>query len=198
MVCVLAEAVATKATYVSPNARWIFTVTPMTKWIWTGAIALAVVVFVIWQRSGTKTAYVNGLPEYTNLPGKEYIFQRDCYVFKLNRQDTSYPLVGAHAPDAAIHVPELPREISEKNIGFKDEKVRILDVVRAGTRFRIVSVRREQTRRATTITFEILLSDEAERRYPRLDAFYILDHAPEKEGKAPIIVPDYAVERVKK
>ena len=169
----------------------------MNRWIWISVFALAVTALVLWQRSGTKTAYVNGLPEYNTLPGREYIFQRDCYLFKWKDRNTSYPLVGAHIPGSAYSVPELPQAVDPKNIGTSTEKVRILDVVRSGSRFKIISVRREQSRRETTITFEILFMDEAERKYPRMDAFHILDHTPEARGAAPQIVTDYAAERVK-
>lgn len=170
----------------------------MNKWI-IGLIAIAAVVaIVIWQRGSTKTAYVNGLPEYTNLPNREYIFERDCYIFKLKKRDTSYPLVGANAPDLAAYVPELPKEVRADFVGKELAGVRILDLVKAGSRFKIISVRREQTRENTTITFEVLMIDEADRRYPRLDAYYILDHSPESHGAAPKIIDGYAVERVKK
>ena len=42
------------------------------------------------------------------------------------------------------------------------------------------------------------LADEFKRRYPRLDAFWILDHTPEQRNEAPLVLADYAVERVKK
>lgn len=170
----------------------------MNKWIWAALIAVLLTGFVLWQRSGTKTAYVNGLPEYNQLPNREYIFQRDCYLFKFNDRNTSYPLVGANAPEASISVPQLPVEVSEKNIGLKTDQLRILDVVRTGSRFKIISVRREESRKQTTITFEILFMDEADRKYPRMDAYYILDHTPEQHGAAPQILAEYAVERVKK
>jgi hypothetical protein len=169
----------------------------MKKWIWVIIITVLIAGFVVWQRSGTKTAYVNGLPEYTNLPNREYIFERDCYLFKFNDRNTSYPLVGANAPETGLSVPELPQEVTEKNIGLKTDKVRILEVVRTGSRFKIISVRRDENKKATTITFEILFMDEAQRKYPRMDAYYIMDHSPEALGKAPSILLGYAVERVK-
>jgi hypothetical protein len=169
----------------------------MTKWIWAGIAVAAIVAMAVWQRGATKTAYVNGLPQYNKLPLQEYIFERDCYIFKFQQKNTTYPLVGANAPDLAVSVPELPKEVVDSNIGMNDDKVRILDVVRSGARFKIISVRREQSPKETTITFEILFMDEAERKYPRLDAFYIMDHTPEKKGEAPSIIPGYAVQRVK-
>ncbi|PTY05646.1 hypothetical protein DB347_14850 [Opitutaceae bacterium EW11] len=169
----------------------------MTKWIWGLAAVVAIVSLVVLQRNGTKTAYVNGLPEYTMLPGREYIFERDCYVFKARDRKSSYPLVGANAPDLGNSVPYLPTTVTEKSVGTDNGKVRILDVVRTGTRFRIVSVRRDQTRNETTISLEILLLPEDQHKYPRLDAFYILDHSPETHGSAPAVITGYAVERVK-
>ena len=43
--------------------------------------------------------------------------------------------------------------------------------------------------------FELLFTDEAARKYPRVDATWIMDHAPEQTGKAPSILADYAVPR---
>lgn len=169
----------------------------MTKWIWATAAVVAIVVLVILQRGGTKTAYVNGLPEYNTLPGREYILERDCYVFKYRDKKTNFPLVGANAPDLANTVPELPKEVSETHVGEQNDRIRILDVVRTGTRFKIISVRRDQTREKTSISFEILLLTDEERKYPRLDADFILDHSPEKSGAAPSVITGYAVERVK-
>lgn len=168
------------------------------KWTWTLLAIVALAALIVWQRGKTKTAYVNGLPEYSSLPGKEYIFERDCYVFKSKKKDTAYPLVGANAAGLAGSVADLPTEVKPEYIGKEVGAVRILDLVRTGSRFKIISVRREQSRTETTISLEILMTDEADRRYPRMDAFYILDHSPEKTGAAPRIIESYAVERVKK
>ena len=169
------------------------------KWFLVAAAAAVLLVgFVYWQLNSTRTAYVNGLPQYNQLPGREYLFQRDCYIFKFKRHDTDWPLVGANVSGSAMSVPDLPAEVSPKNVGADLPALRILDLARTGDRFRIVSVRRDQNRRGTHFTFEILFINEAERRYPRLDAFWILDHTPEERGEAPSILPDYAVERVKK
>jgi hypothetical protein len=149
--------------------------------------------FFVSQRNATKTSYVNGLPEYNQLPNREYIFEQDCYIFKFKQRDTSWPLVGAHDG-----VPALPESVDPKNIGADLPDVRILDIVRAGARFKLVSVRRDENREGTTITFEILFLDEAERKYARLDAFYLLDHSPEKTGAAPKFIERYAVPRVTK
>ena len=168
------------------------------KWIIAAAAAVLLAGFVYWQLNSTKTTYVNGLPQYNQLPGREFIFQRDCYIFKFKHHNTDWPLVGANAPGSAMSVPELPAEVSPKNLGVALPALHILDLARTGDRFKIISVRRDETRHGAHVTFEILFTDEAERRYPRLDAFWILDHTPEARGEAPSILPDYAVERVKK
>ena len=54
------------------------------------------------------------------------------------------------------------------------------------------------SRRRTQITFEIVFLNVDGRPYPRMDAYWILDHTPEQHGAAPTILPDYAVERVMK
>ncbi len=170
----------------------------MTKWI-LALLALAAIGFFVWsQRNSTKTAYVNGLPAYNTLPGREYIFERDCYIFKFKRRDTTFPLVGANAPDLAISVPELPADVTPANLGRDFPDVRILDLVRTGDRVRLVSVRRDESHGHATITYELLFTDEAQRRYPRIDAFYLLDHSPEAQGAAPHLLEGYLVERVKK
>jgi len=95
-------------------------------------------------------------------------------------------------------VPALPAEVDAKYIEAELPGVRILDIVRTGSRFKLVSVRRDESRSGTSITFEILFMDEADRKYPRLDAFYLLDHPEEKVGPVPMIREDYAVPRIKK
>ncbi len=165
----------------------------MVKWILVAAGALLLAGFIYWQLTATKTAYVNGLPQYNRLPGREFVFERDCYVFKFKHHDTDWPLVGAHAPGSLLSVADLPAEVSPKYVGADLPAVRILDVVRVGDRFRIVSVRRDTNRRGTKITFEILFADESTRPYPRVDAYWIMDHHPEQGGEAPSILPDYAV-----
>ena len=39
--------------------------------------------------------------------------------------------------------------------------------------------------------------DEDQRKDPRIDAYFIMDHTPEARGEAPSLLPAYAVERVK-
>jgi hypothetical protein len=160
------------------------------KWI-LAALAVALVTVVgLSQRNAVKTSYVNGLPEYNALPNREYIFEHDCYIFKFKKRDTNWPLVGARRT-----VPQLPADVDEKNIGADFPDVRILDVVRTGARFKLVSVRRDVSRLGTSITFEILFMDEADRKYPRLDAYYLLDHEPEKKGAPPAFLENYAALR---
>jgi hypothetical protein len=165
----------------------------MLKWI-IGAAALLIlaIALVRLQRDSVKTSYVNGLPLYTDLPGQEFIFERDCYIFEFRDHHSDWPLVGSH-----LTVPQLPADIDPAEVGSGLPGVRILGIARVGDRFRIVSVRRDESRKGTTVTFEILFMDEATRPYPRLDAFWIMDHAPEKMGAAPRIMAAYAVPRVK-
>ena len=166
----------------------------MVKWILAGVGALLIGVFIYWQANTVKEAYVNGLAPYSQIPGRLYVFERNCYIFKFKHHNTDYPLVGANAPGEPMTVPALPAEVSRKFVGKDLPGVRILDVVHTGERFRIVSVRRDTRRQVSTITFEILLGNDEQRPYPRLDAYWIMDHAPEKDGKAPTILPGYAVE----
>lgn len=164
----------------------------MYKWVLAlGALALATVL-VISQRNAVKSAYVNGLVPYNKLPGRQFVFERDCYIFKSASRPTDYPLVAANAT-----VPALPAEVDGKLVGTSRPDVRILDVVRTGTRFKIVSVRRDQSRTKTEITLEIYLLEENERTFPRLDAFFLLDHSPEETGGAPRLREDYAVALVR-
>jgi hypothetical protein len=162
------------------------------KWFLAIATALLLGGFVYWQRQAVKVSYVNGLPAYNKLPGREYIFQRDCYIFALTDRRSSWPYVG----DREV-VESLPAAIDPAQINQTLPHLRIIDLVRTGARFKIVSVRRDESRTGTSISFEILFLDEADRKYPRLDAFFIMDHRPEARGEAPRILERYAVERVK-
>ena len=158
------------------------------KWLLIAIAAGLVAAFAVLQMRSVKTTYVNGLPPYTALPGHEYILERDCYVFKFKEHNTDWPLLGTRDT-----VPDLPAEVSASNIGADLPAVRILDVIHVGDHFRIASVRRDEGRKATTVTFEVLLSDEASRKYPRLDVYWILDHSPEATGAAPKVMPAFAV-----
>jgi len=157
------------------------------KWLLIAVgIALLGALF-FWQSHSTKTAYLNGLPLYRDLPNRQFIFEQDCYIFKLKAHDTDWPLVATH-----VAVPELPDEVSEKNIGADLPGVRILGVARVGERFKIVSVRQQTTGKNVKISFEILFLDEEAHKYARLDADDIMDHAPEAQGLPPTIRPEFA------
>ena len=162
----------------------------MYRWF-IGALLVAIVLFVlIAGRTATKTSYVNGLPLYSQIPGREYIFQRDCYIFKFKDSDSDWPYVASH-----LTVPALPENVDLKNVGGDYSKLRILDIVTTGSRFRIVSVRRDQKGTRVTITYEILFADEAARKFPRVDALWMLDRSDEDPASAPNILADYAVPR---
>lgn len=165
----------------------------MFKWILAVVCALLIGVFIYWQANSVKEVYVNGLAPYEKLPGREFIVTRDCYIFKFKHHDSDYPLLGANDPGAPMTVPALPREVSAKYVGANLPEVRILGVVHIGARFFIASVRRDTSRRGTTVTFEVLFSNRNRREFPRVDAYWIMDHNPEKHGKAPTILPEYAV-----
>ena len=106
------------------------------KWFLAAFVALFIAGFVYWQRQGLKVSYVNGLTAYNTLPGREYIFQRDCYLFKLDDRPSSWPYVGDHAVVAS-----LPTEVDPKHLDVAHPTGRIIDVVRTGSRFKLVSVR---------------------------------------------------------
>jgi hypothetical protein len=162
------------------------------KWILAAAAAIIVAGLIYWQSFSEKVSYVNGLPAYSSLPGQEYFLEQDCYLFKFKHRNSDWPLIASRETVAA-----LPESVDPKKIGADLPEVRILDVVKAGTRFRVVSVRRTEGRSGSSISLEVLLGDEVSFKYPRVDAFWILDHAPEKEGKAPRVLPDFAVPRFK-
>lgn len=158
------------------------------KWLIAAVVAALLAVFVYSQLHSVKTSYINGLAPYTNLPGRGFILEQDCYIFKFKAHDSDWPLIGSHDT-----VPDLPQKVSAANVGADLPAVRILGVLAVGDHFRIASVRRDEGRAGTTITFEIALADEATRKYPRLDAQWIMDHSPEKTGAAPWILTHYAV-----
>jgi hypothetical protein len=157
------------------------------KWLPVFLVLGLIAAVIVLQRNTVRVTYVNGLETYNHLPGTEYIFQKDCYIFKLTERDTSWPLVGANDT-----VPELPATVERSAIGADLPGVRILETVRVGDRFRIVSVRRDESRDGTLLTFEILFLDEEHRAYPRLDAYYMMDHRPEDRGEAPFLLSAYA------
>jgi hypothetical protein len=158
------------------------------KWAF-GAVVLVFAGFMVFLKLTTvKTMYVNGLQPYASLPGREFILEHECYIFKFKKTNTDWALIGAKDT-----VPDLPAEVKASNVGIDLPDIRILDVLHVGDHFHIASVRRDQGPRKTTISFEILLSDESSRKYPRLDAYWIMDHSPEKVGAAPKIMTSYAV-----
>jgi hypothetical protein len=157
-------------------------------------IAILVVgIFVWWQGGLSKTSYINGIAPYDTLLNREFIFERDGYIFDMKGHPADWPLVGDHAV-----VPALPAEVSGKYIGASIPDVTILDVVRVGDRCKIFNVRRDQSRAGSTITFELLFIDEDARNYPRLDAFWIMDHSQEAKGGLPGLLENYAIRRVTK
>lgn len=162
----------------------------MMKWIIVILALVAAGVFWSWRRDAVKISYVNGLAAYTGLPGKEYILERDCYIFKFKDRQPDWPYLASH-----LSVPDLPDTVDEKLIGTDQPKVTLLDVARTGSHFKIVSVRRDESRRGITITFEVLFTNENDRKYARVDLYWMLDHAPEAAGQAPKILDTYAVER---
>jgi hypothetical protein len=158
------------------------------KWLLIGVGVALLAGLFFWQSQSTKTAYLNGLPLYRDLPNRQFIFERDCYIFKLKDHDTDWPLVGTHET-----TPELPAEVTEKNIGADLPGVRILGVAHTGERFKIVSVRQQTNRKGVRISFEVLFMDEPSHKYARLDADCIMDHAPEAQGLPPTIRPEFAI-----
>jgi hypothetical protein len=158
------------------------------KWVIIAMLACLVAAYAVWQRDAVKTSYVNGLAPYANLPGRDYILQQDCYIFKLKHHASDWPFIGSHAA-----VPALPETVSASRVGTETDEARILGVLKVGEHFKVVSVRRDQSRKATVISFEVLLADESNRRYPRLDAYWIMDHSGDNQGLAPSILPSYAV-----
>ena len=162
----------------------------MYRWLIGGILLALIVLIVISGRGANKTSYVNGLALYSKIPGREFILERDCYIFKLKDADSDWPYIASHAT-----VADLPADVDAKYVGTDNPKVRVLDIVTVGTQFRIVSVRRDEKAGKSTITYEILLADEATRKYPRVDALYMLDHTAEDPASPPSIVTDYAVPR---
>jgi hypothetical protein len=152
-------------------------------------VAILLLVLFITHRS-VRTSYVNGIPPYTDLPGREFIFERDCYIFKLKDEQTDWPYVAANTT-----VPGLPAEVTARNVGADLPNIRILGIVAIGDLFKILSVRRDERGGHSTITYEIQFLDEDAHKYPRLDARWMLDHTEEKPGPVPRILADYAVPR---
>jgi hypothetical protein len=158
------------------------------KWFMVAAAIALMAAFAYFQLNSVKTTYVNGLAPYTTLPGRDYIVEHDCYVFKFKDQGTDWPLLGSRET-----VPDLPADVNASSIGADLTKIRVLDVIHVGDHFRLASVRRDVSRAGTKVTFEVLLADESTRKYPRLDTYWIMDHSAEASGGAPTFLPAYAV-----
>jgi hypothetical protein len=78
-------------------------------------------------------------PPTASLPGREYFLERDCYLFKFRRENSDWPLIASrlspfHALPDSVDQPRTSAAIFEVSASSTS--------VKAGTRFRIVSVRR--------------------------------------------------------
>ncbi len=171
------------------------------KWLFiTGSLIVAALA-LNWQLNTTKIAYVNGLDEYAHLPNQEFILVKDCYVFAWRQSiATAYPLLGTNVDGAPSSVAALPREVSTAALRAHadDPVVRLMDVVPQGTRFRLLSVRREESRRhGAVISYEIKFLDDVDRPYQRVDIRPIL-LVTAKPGDAPQIDPNVAVPWIKR
>lgn len=171
------------------------------KWLIIIAALIVAGLGLNWQLNTTKISYVNGLDAYAHLPNQEFILVRDCYVFAWRQPiATAYPLLGTNAAGAPSSVAALPREVSTATLQAHadDPVVRLMDVIPQGTRFRLLSVRREESRRhAVVISYEIKFLDDVDRPYQRVDIRPIL-LATSQAGDAPQIDPNVAVPWVKR
>jgi len=173
----------------------------MLKWF-IAAVCVALLGWFIWFQVNTvKISYVNGLAPYDVMPGREYVLQHDCYVFAWHDRKsiaTAHPLIGVNLPGAHASLDALPREVSLERIGQAQPLVRLMDVIPKGTRFRLLSVRREQSRRAGTfITYEIGFLDGVDRPYQRTDARPII-LPPTRPGDLPQFDEAIAVPWIKR
>jgi hypothetical protein len=171
------------------------------KWLIIVAALILAGLGLHWQLNTTKISYVNGLDAYAHLPNQEFILVRDCYVFAWRQPiATAYPLLGSNAADAPSHVAALPREVSAGALKAhaSDPVVRLMDVIPQGTRFRLLSVRREESRRqGVVISYEIKFLDDVDRPYQRVDIRPILLPVAEP-GEAPRLDPVIAVPWIKR
>lgn len=169
------------------------------KWLIIAVLLVLAGLGVHWQLNTTKISYVNGLDAYVHLPNQEFILVQDCYVFAWRKPiATAYPLLGVNSPAATATVAALPREVAAVHLGKADPVVRLMDVIPQGTRFRLLSVRREESRRAgTVISYEIKFLDEVDRPYQRVDIRPILLPTA-RSGEAPRIDPVIAVPWIKR
>lgn len=141
---------------------------------------------------GVKRSYINGLEHFNQMPNREYILQRDAYIFKDDQRDSAYPYLATPA-----EYPGLPATVTADQIGARFGSLRILDTVAIGERFRVVSVRLDETKTSSEITYEVLLEDDAARAYPRLDAFFLLDSTHTDLTRPPAFLPRLVAERDK-
>ncbi len=173
----------------------------MWKWILISVAALALAIFAFLQLPSTKVAYVNGLEEYRDIPGREFLLQRPCYIFSYHERskhtDAAYPLIGLNASDLTTSTPELPAEVSPEQMAKAHAKVRLMEIMPTGSIFKIISVRREQNpKTGTRFSYEIKFIDDKERAYQRVDARQIILPMSADEI-IPKIDPAVAVPRVK-
>lgn len=173
----------------------------MLKWL-IALICTALLGWFIWfQMNTVKISYVNGLAPYDVMPGREYVLQHDCYIFAWHDRKsiaTAYPLMGVNLPGAESSLAALPPTVSREQIGQPFPLVRLMDLVPKGTRFRLLSVRREQSRRAGTfITYEIGFMDGVDRPYQRTDIRPIL-LPPSEPGGLPRLDGAVAVPWIKR
>jgi hypothetical protein len=166
----------------------------MVKWIIAVGLAAVLGWFVWFQLNTTKISYINGLPPYDVMPGRDYVLQCDCYVFAWHKSiATAYPLLGVNLPGARTSLAALPREVRADLVGTPQPLVRLMNVIPKGTRFKVLSVRREQSRRTGTfISYEIKFLDEVDRPYQRIDIRPIL-LPPGQPGEVPRIDDAVAV-----
>lgn len=169
------------------------------KWLIAVVLVVLAGLGLWWQLNTTKISYVNGLERYAEMPNREYILEYDCYVFAWHKHiATAHPLLGVNAPGARTSVAALPREVTRDNIDKVFPLVRLMDVIPKGTRFRILSVRREESRRiGVFISYEITLLDDLNHPYQRIDVRPILLPVTQP-GDAPKIDETVAVPWIKR
>ncbi|MEI6106017.1 MAG: hypothetical protein WCR49_03295 [Opitutae bacterium] len=155
--------------------------------------------FAWFQLNTTKISYVNGLAPYDVMPGREYILQHDCYVFAWHKSiATAYPLLGVNHPAVRTSLAALPKDVRADLVGTPQPLVRLMNMIPQGTRFKLLSVRREQSRRTGTfISYEIKFLDEVDRPYQRIDIRPLLLPT-ERPGDVPQIDETIAVPWIKR
>jgi hypothetical protein len=169
------------------------------KWLPVVVILILAALGLRWQLNSVKVSYVNGLDQYSVMPGKEYILQVDCYVFNWSDDPApGFPVIGTNLPAATTRVDALPADATASRAGQHLGKVHIFDLIPRGTRLLITSVRREESRKAgTIITYEAKLQDGIERPYAKVDLRTLLLPVA-KGGDVPAIDPTVAVPWIKR